>query len=271
MDRLAILAPALIPAGYMIVMLAVYGARCAAGRPPPVEAFDARRSSELFGPFLTRYFYWILQPILRLGVAWRVRPNTLTFASLLFAAGAGMAVATGHLATAGWLYIFAGALDVLDGRLARVTSSQSRAGAFLDSVGDRWGELIVLSGFVWYVRDSAWLAAALLAIVGSVMVSYTRARGEGVGLRLDKGAMQRAERIAIVAVGSLVAAWLEAGAATAGYGVHVLGVALVSTGLGASLTALGRWREGYVRLRRADELDAVADEGRGDPPSLRAC
>ncbi len=278
MERLAILLPALIPAAYMLAMLAVYVIRWAVGRPPYVEAFDRRRASQVFGPFLTKYFLWILQPVLRFGVAWRVRPDAITIASLLCAAGAGVAIAAGHLATAGWLYIVAGALDIVDGRLARATKTQTRAGAFLDSVGDRWAELLVLSGFVWYLRDSAWQGAAVLAIAGSMMVSYTRARGEGVGLELDKGAMQRAERIALVAVGTLVAAWLEAGAATAGAGVHVIGAALLATGVGATLTALGRWREGYRKLRRLDEIDAAAggrDEGeRGDAEehtSLRAC
>jgi phosphatidylglycerophosphate synthase len=278
MDRLAILAPALIPAAYMIVMLVVYVLRWALGRPPEVEAFDRRRASEVFGPFLTHYFFWILQPVLRLGVAWRISANALTAASLICAAGAGLAIATHHLATAGWLYIFAGAFDVLDGRLARATQTQTRAGAFLDSVADRWGELFVLSGFVWFLRDSPWQAAAVLAIVGSMMVSYTRARGEGVGLELRQGAMQRAERIALVAMGTLIAAWLGAGTETAAYGVHVIGAALLVTGVGATLTALGRWREGYQRLAHLDSLDAAAREQRArdggdreDQTGLRAC
>jgi phosphatidylglycerophosphate synthase len=278
MDRLAIVAPALIPAAYMILMFVVYVVRWAIGRPPEVDAFDRRRASEVFGPFLTHYFYWILQPVLRLGVAWRISANTLTFASLVCAAAAGVAIATNHLATAGWLYILAGAFDVLDGRLARATSTQTRAGAFLDSVADRWAELFVLSGFVWFLRDSPWMAAALFAIVGSMMVSYTRARGEGVGLKLDRGAMQRAERIALVAIGTLIAAWIEVGTQEVQYGVHVIGAALLVTGVGSTLTALGRWREGYQRLAHRDALEAAAREQRerdggerGDHTSLRAC
>ncbi len=263
MERLAILAPALVPAAYMIVMFAVYVVRTAAGRPPAVGGAESKRASALFGRFLTTYFLWLLQPILQVGVRLRLSPNTFTLASLAFCLGAAVAIATHHLATGAWLYVFAGALDILDGRLARATGKPTRAGAFLDSVGDRWGELLVLSGFVWYLRDSAWLGAAVLAIAGSMMVSYTRARGEGVGLTLDGGTMQRAERVAIVAMGALVTAWFEAGPATAEYGLHVIGAALLITGVGATMTALGRWYSGY---RRLVEMDAAAG---GEPDEVR--
>jgi phosphatidylglycerophosphate synthase len=218
-----------------------------------VGPLGKRRFSEVFGPFFTRYFLWLLQPIERLGVAWGISPNVLTFLSLVASAGAGLAVGFAHLATAGWLYIVAGGLDVLDGRLARATGKQTRAGAFLDSVSDRWGELFVLSGFLWYLRDSAWMLAVIAAIAGSMMVSYTRARGEGVGIILDGGIMQRAERIALVSVGTLITAWFNAGSATAEYGPHVIGVALMITGVGSTVTALGRWHQGYRMLHDEDE------------------
>src|SRR4029077_18703874 len=100
-------------------------------------------------------------------------------------------------------------LDVLDGRLARAMNRQSRAGAFLDSVTDRWGELFVFTGFAWFLRGSVWLLAVMLAVIGSVMVSYTRARGESLGIVLDGGNMQRAERIALVSLGTLVTAYFH--------------------------------------------------------------
>ena len=259
MDRLGILAPALVPAAYMIGVFLVYVVRCALGKPPDVGSLGRRRFSEVFGPFFTRYFLWLLQPFLRLGVAWRISPNLLTGASLALSAAAGLAVASRHLATAGWLYIIAGALDVLDGRLARATGQQTRAGAFLDSVADRWGELFVLSGFVWYLRDSAWLGAVVFALAGSMMVSYTRARGEGVGLKLDAGTMQRAERIALVSVGTLLTAWFDAGSETAEYGPHVIGVALLITGVGSSITAVGRWHQGYRMLKEQDEAERASE------------
>lgn len=258
-DRLFILAPALILAGYMIGAFFVYLALCAMGRTPQVSGLERTNSTEIIGPLLQRYFYWFLRPIERVVVARRISPNAVTYASLLLAACAGVAIALGHMATAAWLYIFAGALDVLDGRLARATGQASRKGAFLDSVADRWGELFVFSGFAWFLRDSFWLLAVMLAVSGSIMVSYTRARGEGVGLKLDGGTMQRPERIFLVAVGTLLTAWFDSGTDTEEYGVYVIGIALLIVGVASSVTAIGRWHKGYRTLEAQDAVAAGDD------------
>ena len=86
-------------------------------------------------------------------------------------------------------------------------TSRPPAGALFDSVSDRWGELFVFAGYVWFLHDSPWLLAVMAAIGGSMMVSYTRARAEGLGVELAGGVMQRAERIVLVAGGTLIAAW----------------------------------------------------------------
>ena len=95
-------------------------------------------------------------------------------------------------------------LDMLDGRIARASGRQSAAGALYDSVADRWAEAFVFTGLAWYLRASPWMLASLGAGFASMMVSYTRARGEGLGLSLRGGVMQRAERIILVAVGMLI-------------------------------------------------------------------
>jgi hypothetical protein len=80
-----------------------------------------------------------------------------------------------------------------------------------------------------------------------MMVSYTRARGEGLGLKLDGGMMQRAERIALVVIGTLIAAWFAAGGALL-YARAALGWTLLLVGTASSVTAVGRWMEGYRML-----------------------
>ena len=124
----------------------------------------------------------------------------------------GVAAGSASSARRVWLYAFAGILDVLDGRLARLAGKQTAAGALFDSVSDRWGELFVFAGYAWYLHDSPWLLAVMGAIGGSMMVSYTRARAEGLGVALSGGMMQRAERIVLVAGGTLIAAWYGADA-----------------------------------------------------------
>jgi CDP-diacylglycerol--glycerol-3-phosphate 3-phosphatidyltransferase len=256
LERLLILAPALVLSAFMLTALAAYSILCALGRRPHVEGIDRRKFSEIIGPFLTGYFLWMIQPVERLFVNLRVHPNVITFASLLVCAGAGGAIATRHLATAAWLYILAGMLDILDGRLARATNQSSKAGAFLDSVADRWGELFVFSGFAWYLRDSAWLAVVMLTLGSSLMVSYTRARGESLGVKLDGGTMQRAERIMLVSIGTLITSWFDAANDTAEYGPHVIGVALAMVGLASTLTAIHRWLQGYRVLKARERGEA---------------
>jgi CDP-diacylglycerol--glycerol-3-phosphate 3-phosphatidyltransferase len=247
-DTLKILAPALFGLAVLLVAFGVYCVLCVTGHTPQVAGMDRRKFSDGFGPFLTRYIYWVLAPVERMLQAANVSPNLITLLSLLACAGAGLAIATGHLAAMTWLYALAGILDLLDGRLARATGRSSPAGALFDSVADRWGELFVLSGCVWYLRETDWLAAALIALAGSLMVSYTRARGEGLGLTLDGGAMQRAERMVLTSLGALGAAIFEVSPDTDDYVVVVLGGALLLVGITSAATAFGRGVAGYREL-----------------------
>ena len=241
----------------MAVMFGVYCVLCAIGRAPEVDGLDRRRFSDLFGPFLTRYMLWLIRPLERALGAAGVSPNMVTCMSLTGCAAAGLAIATGHLASATWLYAIAGILDILDGRLARATGRQTRAGALFDSVADRWGEIFVFTGCAWYLHEDLWLLSVMGALGGSMMVSYTRARGEGLGLHLDGGNMQRAERIVLVSLGSLVAAWLEASPSSDDWGEPALGIALCAVGLASAITAIGRWIAGYRELAAQP---AITDE-----------
>lgn len=260
MERVIILAPALIPVAYFLVALVIYSGLCLIGQRPDT---GERRKHSRFFYFFIDYFLWMLRPVERaLLKNPRLTPNHLTFTSLAACASAGIAIATGHMATAGWLYILAGALDVLDGRLARATGHESKAGAFLDSVTDRWCELFVFTGFAWFLHDTGWLFAVMLAAGGSLMVSYTRARGEALGIALDGGAMQRAERIALVSIGTLITAWFNAARDTQEYGIHVIGVALLIVGVGSSATAVSRWIQGYRMLRDSEGQTRAQPGGR---------
>ncbi len=264
-EQIAVLLPALIPLSYFLVGLAMYSGLCLLGRRP---ARSENRERGNFFDFFIHYFVWVIGPIERFVVALRLTPNQVTFLALLCCAASAVSIGTGHMATAGWLYVAAGMLDVLDGRVARATNQASRAGAFVDSVTDRWGELLVFSGFAWFLRHSPWLLAVMLATTGSVMVSYARARAEGLGIELGDGIMQRSERMTIVSIGTLITAWFNAAPDTAHYGVHVMGVALLLTGVGATGTAITRFVMGYRRLA-ALEQDTVPEPEPEKAPALR--
>lgn len=262
MERVLILAPAIAGVAVLLTTFGVYCVRCAIGRPPQVTAL---KHNQIFGPFLARYMLWLLGPIER-ALLGRVSANAITTGSLLACVGAGVAVAFGHLATGAWLYGLGGMLDLLDGRLARASGTQSPAGALFDSVSDRWAELALFTGYAWYLQGTPWLLAVMAAVGGSMMVSYTRARGEGLGLALSGGAMQRAERIILVGVGTLVAAFLAAGSSTAAYAPTAVGVALAVCGVTAAWTAVGRWVVGYRLLQaQAPRVQAAAPAA---PPSV---
>jgi CDP-diacylglycerol--glycerol-3-phosphate 3-phosphatidyltransferase len=136
-------------------------------------------------------------------------PNALTVIGSLLTASVGLLVAQGWFVAAGvclWLF---SATDTLDGALARATGRVSVFGAFLDSVCDRYAEAAVYFGLVWWYQSSGntlGVALAYLALVGSLMVSYARARAEGVGLQAaDVGWFQRPERIIVLGLGLLAA------------------------------------------------------------------
>jgi phosphatidylglycerophosphate synthase len=231
-DRFSLLTPALVLAGGFVLAFFVYGALHLVGRPPAVTAV---KHNQLFGPFVAGFLVWLIRPAERLLVG-RISPNAITVSSVALCGATGVAAALGELAWAVWLYVLAGILDVLDGRVARHRGRPLATGALFDSVSDRWGEWFVFSGYAWYLHSSLWLLAVMGAIGGSMMVSYTRARAEGLGLSISSGMMQRAERIVLVAGGTLIAAWQGEELAAA-----ILGGTMMLCAVASSATALNRW------------------------------
>ena len=246
-DRVYLLAPALVLAATFATAFVVYSVLCVAGHAPRVVNV---KHNLVFGQFFASYLVWLLRPLERL-LTGRVSANAITLLSLGLCALTGLAIALGHLAGAVWLYAFAGIADVLDGRLARRSGTQTPAGALFDSVCDRWGELFVFAGYAWLLRESAWLLAVLAALGGSLMVSYTRARAEGLGIELAGGVMQRAERIVVVTGGTLIAAWFGNAMASEALAMSILGGTMLVVGVASSATALGRFVVGYRRATRS--------------------
>lgn len=249
MDRFYLLAPAMLLLATFCLAFVVYCVLCAAGRAPVIPNV---KHNQFFGPFFARFLVWLIGPLERLLIG-RVSPNVITATSLLMCGITGAAAALGHLAGAVWLYAFAGILDVLDGRLARLANRQTPAGALFDSVSDRWGELFVFAGYVWLLHDSPWLLAVIGAIGGSMMVSYTRARAEGLGVGLAGGVMQRAERIVLVAGGTLIAAWYGGDLETISLVEPIIGVTMLICGVASTGTAINRWVVAYRELARRYE------------------
>jgi len=148
----------------------------------------------------------IVEPIARLLTRLGLTPNTVTVLGFLLSAAVALVLATGRLTLAGLLLIATLAFDAVDGTMARTQGTTSRFGAFLDSTLDRWTELFLYGALVWHYLQIGQDVNVLLAVAAmstSVMVSYTRARAEGVGLPCKEGIFTRFERMVVLIVGLL--------------------------------------------------------------------
>jgi phosphatidylglycerophosphate synthase len=153
-----------------------------------------------FGTRLRRGFTPLLSTLHRLGVT----PNQITVVGTILNAGVAVLIIADHLVWAGVLVLVAGICDMLDGSLARMAKLSTPFGAFFDSTLDRISEGMVLAAICYVFAakgQSVDAALAALALLGSLMVSYTRARAESLGLECKVGIMSRPERIILVAIG----------------------------------------------------------------------
>lgn len=173
-------------------------------------------SENLLKKYGQPFVYRIINPFIELLVRWKVRPNTITTIGLIITTGATVIFIWGaefgarnehsYIGWAGATILFAGLFDMIDGRLARVGHMASKYGALFDSVLDRYSEMIMFLGICWYlVAHSYFLSSlfAFIAMIGSIMVSYTRARAEGLGANADVGFMQRPERVILIGVSAM--------------------------------------------------------------------
>lgn len=173
-------------------------------------------SENLLKKYGQPFVYKIINPFIDLLVRWKVKPNTITTIGLIintlstgvFIWGAEYGQRNDHsyIGWAGAVILFGGLFDMIDGRLARVGHMASTFGALYDSVLDRYSEMIMFLGICWYlVAHSYFLSSlfAFIALIGSVMVSYTRARGESLGVIADVGFMQRPERVILIGVSAI--------------------------------------------------------------------
>jgi CDP-diacylglycerol--glycerol-3-phosphate 3-phosphatidyltransferase len=137
-------------------------------------------------------------------VALKFTPNSLTVFALLFGVGAGIFFALGEPGWAGLMIFLSGLFDMLDGKVAAKTNATSDFGAIFDSTLDRYSEFFIYIGLAYYFREGWALWVPFFTFLGSTMVSYTRARAEGLGIECKVGVMQRAERMALLMLGTLI-------------------------------------------------------------------
>lgn len=164
-----------------------------------------------------RLVYWVIDPFVSLLAKLGVTPNMITsfgfilnlLATVVFIYGAEKSNRFDFrfVGWAGAVILFAGVFDMLDGRLARKNGLSSDYGALYDSVIDRYSELFMFLGICYYLvsHDFFWSSIfAFIAMIGSIMVSYVRARAEGLGVSASVGIMQRPERILLIGISAIL-------------------------------------------------------------------
>ncbi len=152
------------------------------------------------------FFGKIIEKIVGALALSRIHPNFLTFLGLVINVWAAVLFAGGHFLNAGFVLIGAGLFDMVDGRVARETNRVTRFGGFFDSVLDRYSDLAVLMGMLVYyasINRFFYIVLTALAMTGSVMVSYSRARAENAIPKCKVGFLERPERIVLLIIGAL--------------------------------------------------------------------
>ena len=192
----------------------------------------------------------IIDPVGNFFVRAGIHPDVLTISGLILSILACILYGAGFFFWAAWVVVLAGSLDVLDGEVARRTHRDCRFGAFLDSTLDRYSDAFLLIGLAYYFAGgqfltgtptkeiepspSSWTVVVIfLALAGSFMVSYSRARAEGVGIECKSGLMQRPERMVLLIIGSLLGS-------IPGIGILLMKCTLLVLAVSTNMTALYR-------------------------------
>lgn len=207
--------------------------------------------------FLQKIIYVIITPVIKGMIRIGFTPNLVTTIGfvlniaatimLLYAAGE----MTGSTSTVGWsgaVILFAGLFDMMDGRLARIGNMSSMFGALWDSTLDRYSELFTLFGIAMYLILNSWVTGGVLtflAMVGSVMVSYVRARAEGLGIECKVGLMQRPERVVLTSLGAILCGIFD--------NLWFLVVPIVIIAILANITAFWRICHCYKVLNKSEK------------------
>jgi CDP-diacylglycerol--glycerol-3-phosphate 3-phosphatidyltransferase len=189
-----------------------------------------------------------LLPLVRRCSKWGLSPNAVTIAGVVITLFGAAAFVMGYLRLAGILTLLGGFCDTLDGSLARTTGRASRFGALLDSTVDRYAEFIIYLGIGAYFinfEDYRTAVGTFLALSGSFMVSYARARAESLGFEAKLGFMQRPERIVLIGLGALIH-------------ITAFKIAIWLVAVLSNYTALQRIRSAYKQHSDpSEELDKI--------------
>lgn len=166
------------------------------------KTVNTMTSRKTFTDYLRLWFKWVLDPLGRLFLRLGLTPNMVTMLGLAGNTAGAYFLARGDLLTGGILVAVMTPIDALDGTMARLRGEASDWGAYVDSVSDRYSELIIYGGLMYHFLSVGDVTGGMLtfgAAAGSVLVSYVKARAEGLGYEAKVGLLTRAERYLVLA------------------------------------------------------------------------
>ena len=191
----------------VILLIAGYGLRVVVKGRVHFDRLERQGGSRLLSTGAMHIGYWVLYPVAQLFASLGITPNTISWTSLGSGFLAGACLAAGHFGYGAIFATISGLLDSLDGMVARISGAASNAGEVLDAAVDRYVEFFFLSGLVIYYRGIPGLQIlALLALLGSFMVSYSTTKAEALGVEPPRGSMRRPERAVYLTLGAALSA-----------------------------------------------------------------
>jgi CDP-diacylglycerol--glycerol-3-phosphate 3-phosphatidyltransferase len=242
---------------FWVVCCLYFCARSALFGMPRTARIDKIAKSPYMPRIIMEFGYWMFTLPIKLLLKLRVTPNMLTVGSLIVTIVAAIFLGMGHFSFGGWTLFLAFTMDAWDGIIARETGVSSISGEYLDATIDRYNDVIAFLGFMFYYRnDYIPLALVTLSLIGSTLVSYTRAKGEAVGVDPNVGWMQRHERAVYIGIGSVispvVAAFVEGNVARPRF--HLLWLAMGIMAFTTNVTAIWRARFVLAGLRKKQQV-----------------
>ncbi len=240
----------LLVANLIIISLSIYFAIFVYPHRPWTEETIKRPRSFVSNAYFREFWYFIMDPLKKKLIEWDVQPNSITVIGFVFSLIAGFAFAFGKFGFGGWLVILSATCDVYDGQLARAKKLMPKSGAYFDSVLDRVGEAFIFGGLLWFFRNEPlWFLIIVTASAASQIVSYARARAEGLGFGGSRGFFQRAERMIVLSIGMPLSPFFHL---LTGHGDWLVKTSILFISVGSIQTALSR-SVGIYREIRATE------------------
>ena len=241
----------------VLFLVTTYGVRVLVKGRARFDRIDQQGGSRLLSKGAMEIGYWILSPVARLLVSLRVSPNQVSWLSFGFGASAGVFLALGHFGFGAICATVCGLLDSVDGMVARLSGVASDAGEVLDAAIDRYVEFFFLAGLIIYYREQPVLQLlALMALLGSFMVSYSTTKAEALQIEPPNGLMRRPERAVYLIVGAALSApsiaWFEGASELATPVAYPMVLALSMVAVLANFSAIERFWLIARALRRRE-------------------